>query len=98
MNKVAKIIQERSGGLCENCGRPAQDGAHISPKKMGGRKGLFKKIYDDARNRAAACRGCHDLIDLKRKELWPGERAAALLKFKTAAGWFDLQREYGGIL
>lgn len=89
------IIDERSGGLCENCGKPAQDAAHITPKRMGGRQGSMKAIINDPRNLAALCRGCHDLIDLHRKELFPGERAKALELIKSKTNWHEWEKELG---
>jgi len=88
------ILQERSGGLCENCGRPAQDPAHITDKKMGGRHGAMQKIINDPRNIAAICRSCHDLLHHKRKESFPGERLGVLQKIKTATNWNEWRREF----
>jgi len=88
MNKKTRdLLEQRSGGLCENCGKKAQDAAHIEPKMAGGRKGFLEKFFDDLRNLVAACRSCHDLIDLKRKQLFPGERDHALARFKEKSGW-----------
>ncbi|MBE3145444.1 MAG: HNH endonuclease [Planctomycetes bacterium] len=89
-------IERRSDGLCENCGKPAQDAAHITAKKMGGRQGPMKAIINDPRNLAALCRDCHDLIDFKRRELYPGERAGALEKLKAKIDWQDWEQEHHG--
>jgi 5-methylcytosine-specific restriction endonuclease McrA len=93
--KTIDFLFKRSGGLCENCGAPAADAAHISPKQMGGRKGIWKKIWDDVRNLFIACRSCHDLVDLKRRELYPGERLSALTKVKIAVNHQSWKEEYG---
>ena len=65
--RVIEYVLRRSGGLCERklpdgrrCLAPAADFHHIVPKRMGGRKGLFRKLFDDPRNIMAACRPCHD--------------------------------------
>jgi 5-methylcytosine-specific restriction endonuclease McrA len=95
---IPKIVQdtilERSGGLCENCGRPADDAAHIMDKKMGGRHGAMQKIINDPRNIAALCRDCHDLLHHKRKEKYEGERLGVLQKIKTATNWNEWRREF----
>jgi RNA polymerase-binding transcription factor DksA len=88
-----KAISDRSGGLCENCNKPAQDAAHILHRKMGGRKGEMLRTINDPRNLAALCRSCHDLIDLRRRELYPGERLGALQKIKAITGWEDWRKE-----
>jgi hypothetical protein len=75
------FLFNRSDGLCESCGRPAQDKAHIEPKMMGGHS-KFKAFYDDNRNLAASCRTCHTALD-QRKEGW----MEILEKFKAASGW-----------
>ncbi|MCK9569824.1 hypothetical protein M0R72_12850 [Candidatus Pacearchaeota archaeon] len=72
MNKKQKAeIDERSGGLCEapNCPTPTSNRnyAHIEPKKMGGRKGKWKAIFDDPRNQVILCLNHHDIIDNRKK-------------------------------
>jgi len=62
---------------------------------MGGRHGKLEAFINDPRNVAAACRSCHDLIDVRRKELYPGERLDVLQKFKQATGWESWNDEKG---
>lgn len=94
--KTLKEINQRSEGLCENCGRPAADIMHIEHRKMGGRHGIWEKIINDPRNLAAGCRGCHDLIDLHRKQLFPGERDKALEIIKAKTNWYEWEQEHKG--
>ena len=93
--KTVRAIEERSEGLCEHCGKVAQDAAHITPKRMGGRQGAMKAIINDPRNLAALCRDCHDLIDFKRKEKFPHERLAALGMLKSKIDWYEWRDELG---
>ncbi|MFA5317166.1 MAG: HNH endonuclease signature motif containing protein [Dehalococcoidales bacterium] len=91
---VRDAILDRSGGLCESCGQQAQDLAHITDKKMGGRHGAMQKIINDPRNIAALCRPCHDLLHHKRKESFPGERLGVLQKIKIKTDWNEWRREF----
>jgi hypothetical protein len=94
VNKTTiQTIEERSGGLCESCNRPAQDAAHITNKGLGGRHGAMKAKINDPRNLAALCRDCHDLLHFKRKETYEGERLGTLQKLKFITGWEEWNRE-----
>ncbi|MBN1690431.1 MAG: hypothetical protein JW901_05375 [Dehalococcoidia bacterium] len=68
MNAKQKlIIDERSQGVCEapNCPTPkfGLQYCHLEPKRMGGRHGKWKGIFDDARNQARLCLHHHHIID-----------------------------------
>lgn len=56
--KLRKQVMERSGGVCEKCGRKDWRMAvhHIDPKGMGGRKDA-----DTLDNLIYLCGVCHDL-------------------------------------
>jgi len=60
-------IDERSGGICEapNCPAPTLrlNRCHIEPKRMGGRQGKWKEIFDDPRNVVVLCGDHHDIVD-----------------------------------
>ena len=92
-NSTFDVIMERSGTLCENCGRLACDAHHITYKQLGGRHGAMKAKINDPRNLAALCRDCHDLLHFKRKETYEGERLGTLQKLKFITGWEEWNRE-----
>jgi 5-methylcytosine-specific restriction endonuclease McrA len=56
--KIRKQVWSRADGMCEKCGRPAVDLAHIEHRKMGG-----SRLLDTADNLLALCRECHNLMD-----------------------------------
>jgi 5-methylcytosine-specific restriction endonuclease McrA len=94
MNKsTIAIIEHRSRGLCESCGRLADDVHHILPKQMGGRHGEMADKINDARNLAAVCRDCHDLLHRRRKEKYAGEREVMLRLIKIKTRWEEWSNE-----
>ena len=101
MTRIKRELLERSNGMCENCGRPAEDDIHLENKQMGGRKGQWKKLWDDLRNRVAGCRSCHDLLHFRRMEMYPGERKKCWETFCEAAdheSWLAVGSLHGASL
>lgn len=59
--KTKRLVYDRDGGLCVNCGRPGNPEAHYIPRSMGG-LGCEENIL-------TLCRKCHDLFDNGRREV-----------------------------
>ena len=96
MNKTTiASIEHRARGLCEACGRFADDVHHILPKQMGGRHGEMADKINDPRNLAAVCRDCHDLLHRRRKEKHAGERDVLMRLIKIKTRWEEWSNELG---
>ncbi len=95
-----QIILQRSGGRCEapECSLVDFRGfnyAHISHKKMGGRHGIAKKMFEDPRNKAYLCCPHHDILD----ERVEGDSEGLMLYLKEKIDWDEWYEEarQGGI-
>jgi len=90
VNKTnASIILERSSSLCEYCGAPAVQFAHLLHRKMGGRHGKMKAAIDDPRNVAHLCLKCHDSIDGRQYNQLTFQVEVLRLKI----GWYEWAKE-----
>lgn len=53
--KTKRMVYDRDGGMCVNCGLPGNPEAHFIPRSMGG-LGCEENVL-------TLCRRCHDLFD-----------------------------------
>lgn len=59
----ANAVQRRSGGLCERCGRAAEQIHHRKPRGMGG---SGDPLIHDPANLLHLCAACHGWVEANR--------------------------------
>lgn len=92
MNLIqAKAVLDRSGSLCEACGAPGLEIAHLLHRKQGGRHGIMRSAIHDVRNLAFLCKPHHDELDNRRK----GNRDKLMATLKAKTDWSSWATEYG---
>ena len=85
-------VRRRAEDRCEFSGGIYNlEYAHIAHRRMGGRHGKWKKIYDDPRNIALLAHNWHEVMHGVDCEL--KTKLIMFLKLKT--DWYGWVREYG---
>lgn len=90
MNLIqAKAVLDRSGSLCEACGAPGVQMAHLLHRRMGGRHGIMRSKINDPRNIAFLCLDCHNTLDGRSR----GNKEKLMETLKNKIGWHQWEAE-----
>lgn len=88
--RTKKLIALRADFKCESCGTTLNlQYAHLSHRRIGGRKGKFISIYNDPRNIALLCAREHETMH----GIESAERTNLIEHLRLKVGWHNWAQE-----